>query len=46
MLENGASKLGYDMYFAGTALFGMFGAIAAWHLKRIIGNTPAEENLN
>lgn len=36
LLERFPGKLGYSIYFAGIALCGVLGALAAWRLKRII----------
>lgn len=42
LLERFPGKLGYDIYFSGIAIMGIFGALAAWRLKAIVAARSSE----
>jgi sugar phosphate permease len=44
LLDRYPGKLGYSIYFAGIAVCGVFGAFAAWRLKRLVAmrENPAQ----
>ena len=43
LLERYPGKLGYTLYFAGIAMMGLIGALAAWRLNIIVARRPVSD---
>jgi len=43
LLERYPDKLGYTLYFAGIAMMGLIGALAAWRLNIIVARRPVSD---